>query len=101
MVSQEKRLIKKGSVDEFNQVFNDIVSRGVFKELTAEELDSWSGPVNYITMVEAFKTAPNATTPLRICNSAMKQPPPVSKSLNDILMKGPSALTDCLWSHWV
>ena len=27
-------------------------------------------------------------------NSSMKQPPPVSKSLNDLLMKGPPALAD-------
>ena len=27
-------------------------------------------------------------------NSAMKQPPPVNKSINDILLKGPSALAD-------
>ena len=76
MVSQEKHLVKNGRVDEFNKVFNDIVERGVFQELTAEELKNWSGLVNYITMVDAFKVTPNATTPLRICmNSAMKQPP--------------------------
>ena len=56
---------------------------------------AWKGPVNYIVMVEAFKEGPHSTTPLRICmNSALKQPPPSKKSLNDILMKGPSALVD-------
>jgi hypothetical protein len=46
-------------------------------------------------MVEAFKNGPHATTPLRICmNSSLKQPPPVKKSLNDCLMKGPPALVD-------
>ncbi len=31
--------------------------------------------INYISMVEAFKTGPFATTPLRICmNSSMRQP---------------------------
>jgi hypothetical protein len=58
-------------------------------------MKQWSGPFNYIAMVEAFKKGPHSTTPLRICmNSSLKQPPPVKKSLNDCLMKGPSALVD-------
>ncbi len=86
----EKRLIKQGRVEEFNSQFRDRVERGVFRELSAEELKEWKGPLNYIAMVEAFKNGPHATTPLRICmNSSLKQPLPVRKSLNDCLMKGP------------
>jgi hypothetical protein len=91
----EKRLIKQGRVEEFNSQFKDTVERGVFRELSEEELKEWKGPLNYIAMVEAFKNGPHATTPLRICmNSSLKQPPPVKKSLNDCLMKGPPALVD-------
>ncbi len=54
-----------------------------------------SSQLLYIAMVEAFKNGPHATTPLCICmNSSLKQPPPVKKSLNDCLMKGPPALVD-------
>jgi hypothetical protein len=91
----EKRLIKQGRVEEFNSQFRDTVERGVFRELSEEELRELKGPLNYIAMVEAFKNGPHAITPLRICmNSSLKQPPSVKKSLNDCLMKGPPALVD-------
>ncbi len=67
----------------------------MFKEITKEEMAAWDSLVNYISMVEAFKEGPHSTTPLRICmNSSLKQPYPVQLSLNDCLIKGPSALVD-------
>jgi hypothetical protein len=95
MRSLEKRLNKQKRLQEFNEVFQETVERGVFRKISPEEMKEWEGPINYISMVEAFKQGPQATTPIRICmNSSMKQPPPIKKSLNDILMKGPSALAD-------
>jgi hypothetical protein len=94
-LAQEKRLAKQGRTEEFNTEFYKTVERGVFKEIIKEEMDAWDGPVNYIAMVEAFKEGPHSTTPLSICmNSSLKQPYPVSLSLNDCLIKGPSALVD-------
>ena len=88
----ERRLVKKQRLEEFNGVFADTVARGVFRRLSKEEKDSYRGPVNYISIVEAYKTGPHATTPLRLClNSSMKY---AGHSLNDLLMKGPSALND-------
>ncbi len=67
----------------------------MFREIGRKEMEEWKGPVNYITMVEAFKEGPHSTTPLRICmNCSLVQPRPVSVALNDCLMKGPSALVD-------
>jgi hypothetical protein len=89
--AQEKRLIRSRRLEEFY----DTMERGVFRKLSLQEIADYTGPVNYITMVEALKNGPHTTTPLRICmNSSMKQPLPSGKSLNDCLMKGPSALVD-------
>jgi hypothetical protein len=77
MSRMETRLLKKGRLDEFNQQFQNNVDRGVFRPIPKEEADQYKGAVNFISMVEAYKTGPHATTPLRICmNSSMKQPKP-------------------------
>jgi hypothetical protein len=89
------RLVKTGRLEEFNHQFQDNVDRGVFKVLSREEASKYKGLVNYISMVDAFKTGPHATTPLRICmNSSMRQPKPSGVCLNYCLLKGPPALAD-------
>jgi hypothetical protein len=40
------------------------VNRGVFKPIPSGEANRYKGAINYISMVEAFKTSPFATTPL-------------------------------------
>ena len=47
--SLETQLRKKERLSEFNIAFQDIVDRGVFRELTPHEVSSYSGPVNYIS----------------------------------------------------
>ncbi len=70
------------------QGFYKTIERGVFEEISPEKMAAWDGPINYMSMVEAFKEGPHSTTPLRICmNSSLKQPKPVSLSLNDCLVK--------------
>jgi hypothetical protein len=54
-LAQERRLAKQSRTEEFNKEFYKTVERGVFKEITREEMAAWDGPVNYISMVEAFK----------------------------------------------
>ena len=88
MHSLERRLRRTKQMEAFNEQFADAVDRGVFKLL--EDVDEYQGPVNYVTLTEAFKEGEGVTTPLRLCmNSSMQYR---GISLNDILVKGPSAL---------
>jgi hypothetical protein len=76
-----RRLIKQGSRENFNHNSQETIDRGVFKALTKEEADSYTGPINYIIMT-------GSTNPIRIyMNSSMKQP-------GTGLMKGPLSLAD-------
>ena len=94
MSSTTKRLEKRGQLSAYDAQFQENIDRGVFEEVTEEEARSYKGPVNYISIVETFKPGPHSTTPLRLCmNSSMKYQ---GNSLNDIMMKGPSALNDLL-----
>jgi hypothetical protein len=96
MSKMEARLLRTGRLDEFNRQFQDNVDRGVFKALTREEMERYKGPVNYISMVKAFKTGPHTTTPQRICmNSSMKQPKLSGVILNDCLLKGHQPSPTC------
>jgi hypothetical protein len=73
MGRMEARLVRTGRPNGFNRQFQDNVDRGVFRALTREEAGKYKSPVNNISIVEAFRMGPHATTPLRICmNSSMK-----------------------------
>jgi hypothetical protein len=84
-----------GRLGEFNRQSQDNVDRGFSSDSWQKKQGHTTDLVNYISMIEAFKSGPHATTSLRICmNSCMKQPPPSGLRLNDCLLKGQPALAD-------
>ena len=84
----EKRLVAAGHLDYYNQELKKYFDRGAAVQLSQEEIDSWQGPVNYISHHGVEQNS--VTTPLRIVtNSSLKNG---GKSLNDCLISGPNSL---------
>ena len=84
----EQRLTKEMKRDYYNQQFQELLDRGAVVKLSKEELESWQGPINYISHHGVEQDS--VTTPLRIVsNSSLKNG---GKSLNDCLITGPKSL---------
>ena len=84
----EKRLENDGHLEYYNQELKKYFERGAAVKLTDEEINSWQGPVNYISHHGVEQDS--VSTPLRIVtNSSLKNG---GKSLNDCLITGPKSL---------
>ena len=95
-VSLEKRLIRNKTRHLYDAEFKGYVERGVFKELTKHEMESWEGPVNYISHHGVPKPS-SVTTALRlVSNSSLKNTQSGGISYNDFLVKGPNSLQPLL-----
>ena len=89
------KLIKNGQLEAYNEVIKDYIERGVFKELSQEEMDDWDGPVNYVSHHGVPKPR-STTTALRVvCNSSLDNNN-CGVSYNDLLPKGPNTLVPLL-----
>ena len=87
-----QRLKKENLLDSYHAEIKKYIDRGTFRVLTEEEMNSYEGPVNYITHHGVIKDS--ASTPLRVVtNSSFKNGP---NSLNDTLVRGPNSLNDML-----
>ncbi len=89
--SLEKRLEKAGLQKEYEGQINDFLSRNVIAKMTREEIanekQAYFVPHNFVEK-------PGATTPLRIVTNSSFKSPKTQKSMNDILVKGPSSLNN-------
>ena len=89
----QRSLIKKNQFKAYNEVIQDYLRRGIIRKITQEEMDSWTGPVNYVPH-HAVPKPGSLTTALRsVSNSSVKNN---GTSLNEILPKGPNSLRPLL-----
>ena len=89
---QEKRLLRAGMHDHYNQEFQKYVDRGGIVKLTSQEKEEYKGPINYISHHGVITDS--VTTPLRIVtNSSLKNG---TYSLNECLARGPNSLNSML-----
>merc|ERR1712106_1264494 len=91
-IRQEKLQIKSGVSKAYNDEFEKFLNRGAIAPITGEELNSYSGPVNYVTHHSVLKDS--STTPVRlVSNSSVSNN---RTSLNECLVKGPDTLNPML-----
>ena len=88
----ENRVLKSEQLtNSFREQYNDYVKRNVFRKISDEEMESYKGPVFYVTVHEVLKED-STSTPLRlVINSSLKHK---GRSYNDIMMKGPNPNND-------
>ena len=91
----ENRLKKLGTeyASKYQNEIEDMVSRGVARKLSHEEVRDYKGPVHYIHHHEVLKPE-SSSTPLRIVfNSSASY---MGQKLNDFWAKGPDILNSLL-----
>jgi hypothetical protein len=87
----EERMLKDGTYEAYQLEFRKAVATGAVTKVTQEELDTYSGPVNYNTTFGVINEN-SSTTRLRIVlNSALKNARS-GLSLNDCMYQGPDEL---------
>ena len=94
--SLERRLIKNNTIEGYNIEFEGYVERGVFKELSKDEMENWTGPVNYISHHGVPKPSSVSTALRVVSNSSLKNTQSGGVSYNDLLVKGPNSLQPLL-----
>ena len=87
-----KSLVKEGLIESYNDQIRAGIESGLWSEISQEEIDSYEGPLNYLTHHAIVKDS--TSTPIRVVhNSSLKNG---AESLNSILPRGPSQLNDML-----
>ena len=90
-----RSLKKDGLLETYTENFIDMEARGAIKELTEEEMEQWESqgnPVNYCSHHAVLKDS-KSTACRSVCNSSLSHN---GTSLNDMLPKGPKAISNLL-----
>ena len=97
----ERRMIKEGTYQGFQEEMRKAKGEGKFREITEEEQTAWHGAVHYITVFPVIKPGSLSTKTRVVSNAALKNSRS-GLSLNDCVWPGPNALADLLdvLLHW-
>ena len=93
--SMEKHMIDAGTHADYVKEMNKSVAEGKVRRLTKMEMESWHGPLHYITTFAVVKPESMSTKTRVVANSAMRNAR-ARLSLNQCMWPGPNALTDLL-----
>merc|ERR1711867_252569 len=89
----EDTVSKKGVEDEYRNEMRKAIDAGSLRELSKEEMESWHGPVHYVSHFGVVNQESASTKVRVVTNSAMKNA--VTKlSFNDTTDNVPNALSD-------
>ena len=89
-------LLKDGLLESYTANFLDQETRNVIRELTDDECEQWekgSNPINYCSHHAVLKDTSVSTKIRSVCNSSLSHN---GTSLNALMAKGPSALSNLL-----
>ena len=93
----ETRLKLKSELLAYNKEIQDFLDRGVLCNLTKHELESWEGPVNYISHHGVLKPG-STTTKLHVVSNSSLDNNNSGLSLNGCLPKGANILVPLIQS---
>ena len=91
----KKGLIRDGLLEEYSKEWNDMIQRGVIRELSNEEMDSWESsgnPINYCSHHAVLKDSKSTKCRI-VTNSSLAHN---GTSLNALMAKGPNAISNLL-----
>ena len=88
--SLEKRLIKTGRKEAYDEQLQDFITRGAIDKITDEEMENYRGAVNYVDHHGVLSDS--NTTPYRFVINSSLDNNGSGISLNDCLPKGPKSI---------
>ena len=88
-------MLRDGTLDFYNSELQKFIDRGALRKLSQDEIESYGGPVSYVTHHGVAKPG-SATTPLRIVTNSSLRNRNANLSPNQCMQEGPNALSSLL-----